>query len=136
MEKPIVRDAFFLNQKSEEATKVDLQIAQDLEDTLKANRDRCVGMAANMIGYRKKIIIVATGFADIVMINPVITAKSESYEAEESCLSLPGTRKTTRYKRITVRYLDKKFGKHTQDFSGYTAQIIQHECDHLEGILI
>lgn len=136
MEKPIVRDAFFLNQKSDEATNVDLPIAQDLEDTLKANRDRCVGMAANMIGYRKRIIIVATGFADIVMINPVITAKSEPYEAEEGCLSLPGMRKTTRYKRITVRYLDKKLGEHVQNFSGYIAQIIQHECDHLEGILI
>ncbi len=96
MEKPIVRDAFFLNQKSAEATKADLPVAQDLEDTLRANRDRCVGMAANMIGYRKNIIIVATGFADIVMINPVITDRSEPYEAEEGCLSLPGTRKTTR----------------------------------------
>lgn len=136
MEKPIVRDAFFLNQKSEEATKADLPIAQDLEDTLRANRERCVGMAANMIGYRKKIIIIATGFADIVMINPVITHKSDPYEAEEGCLSLPGTRKTTRYKSITVSYMDKKFAKHTQDFSGYIAQIIQHECDHLAGILI
>lgn len=136
MEKPIVRDAFFLNQKSEEATKADLPIAQDLEDTLRANRERCVGMAANMIGYRKKIIIVATGFADIVMINPVITHKSDPYEAEEGCLSLSGTRKTTRYKSITVSYMDKKFAKHTQDFSGYIAQIIQHECDHLAGILI
>ncbi len=136
MIKPIVRDAFFLSQKSEEATQVDLPVAQDLEDTLKANRERCVGMAANMIGYRKRLIIVATGFADIVMINPVITAKSEPYEAEEGCLSLPGTRKTTRYNRITVKYLDRKFAQHTQDFSGYIAQIIQHECDHLEGILI
>lgn len=136
MEKPIVRDAFFLNQKSEEATKADLPIAEDLEDTLRANRERCVGMAANMIGYRKKIIIVATGFADIVMINPVITHKSDPYEAEEGCLSLSGTRKTTRYKSITVSYMDKKFAKHTQDFSGYIAQIIQHECDHLAGILI
>jgi peptide deformylase len=136
MEKPIVRDAFFLNQKSEEATKADLPIAQDLEDTLRANRERCVGMAANMIGYRKKIIIVATGFADIVMINPVITHKSDPYEAEEGCLSLSGTRKTTRYKSITVSYMDKKFAKHTQDFSGYIAQIIQHECDHLAGVLI
>ena len=136
MIKPIVRDAFFLSQKAEEATKVDLPVAQDLEDTLKANRERCVGMAANMIGYRKRMIIVATGFADVVMINPVITAKSDPYEAEEGCLSLPGTRKTTRYNRITVKYLDKKFAQHTQDFSGYIAQIIQHECDHLEGILI
>ena len=136
MEKQIVRDTFFLNQKSEEATKADLPVAQDLEDTLRANRERCVGMAANMIGYRKRIIIVATGFADIVMINPVITAKSEPYEAEEGCLTLPGTRKTTRYKNITVSYLDKKFAMHTQDFSGNIAQIIQHECDHLAGILI
>jgi len=136
MEKPIVRDAFFLNQKSVEATKADLPIAQDLEDTLKANRERCVGMAANMIGYRKNIIIVATGFANIVMINPVIVSKSEPYETEEGCLSLPGTRKTTRYKNITVSYQDKKFAKHMQDFSGYIAQIIQHECDHLAGVLI
>ena len=136
MIKPIVRDAFFLNQRSERATKADLTVAQDLEDTLKANRDRCVGMAANMIGYRKNIIIVATGLADMVMINPVITNKAEPYETEEGCLSLPGTRKTTRYNRITVRYLDKKFEEHTQNFSGYIAQIIQHECDHLEGILI
>ena len=136
MEKQIVRDTFFLNQKSDEATKADLPVAKDLEDTLRANRERCVGMAANMIGYRKRIIIVATGFADIVMINPVITAKSDPYETEEGCLSLPGTRKTTRYKNITVSYLDKKFAMHTQDFSGYIAQIIQHECDHLEGILI
>ena len=136
MVKPIVRDAFFLNQKSEEATKVDLPVAQDLEDTLKANRERCVGMAANMIGYRKRIIIVATGLADMVMINPVITEKSEPYETEEGCLSLPGVRKTTRFHKITVRYLDRKFAEHTQSFSGYIAQIIQHECDHLEGILI
>ena len=136
MVKPIMRDAFFLNQKSEEATKVDLPVAQDLEDTLKANRERCVGMAANMIGYRKRIIIVATGLADIVMINPIITEKSEPYETEEGCLSLPGVRKTTRFNKITVRYFDKKFAEHTQSFSGYIAQIIQHECDHLEGILI
>lgn len=136
MIKPIMRDAFFLNQKSEEATKVDLPIATDLEDTLKANREHCVGMAANMIGYRKRIIIVATGLADLVMINPVITEKSEPYETEEGCLSLPGVRKTTRFNKITVRYLDKKFAEHTQSFSGYIAQIIQHECDHLEGVLI
>jgi peptide deformylase len=136
MIKPIVRDAFFLNQKSEEATRADLAVAQDLEDTLKANRERCVGMAANMIGHRKRIIIVATGFADLIMINPVITEKSGPYETEEGCLSLPGVRKTTRYNKITVRYLDKKFAEHTQSFSGYIAQIIQHECDHLEGILI
>ena len=136
MVKPIMHDAFFLNQKSEEATKVDLPVAQDLEDTLKANRECCVGMAANMIGYRKRIIIVATGLADMVMINPVITETSEPYETEEGCLSLPGVRKTTRFQKITVKYLDKKFAEHTQSFSGYIAQIIQHECDHLKGILI
>ena len=136
MIKPIMRDAFFLNQRSEEATKADLPVAQDLEDTLKANRKRCVGMAANMIGYRKRIIIVATGLADMVMINPVITKKSEPYDTEEGCLSLPGVRKTTRFQKITVRYLDKKLAEHTQSFSGYIAQIIQHECDHLEGVLI
>ncbi len=136
MVKSIVRDVLFLNQKSEAAVKADLPVAQDLEDTLRANRDRCVGMAANMIGYKKRIIIVATGLADIIMINPEITAKSEPYETEEGCLSLPGVRKTTRYRKITVRYLDKKFEEHVQDFSGYIAQIIQHECDHLEGILI
>ena len=136
MVKPIVRDVFFLNQKSEKATKADLPVAQDLGDTLRANRERCVGMAANMIGYRKRIIIVATGFADLIMINPVITEKSGAYETEEGCLSLPGERKTIRYNQITVKYLDKTFTEHTQTFSGYIAQIIQHECDHLEGILI
>lgn len=136
MVKPIVRDTFFLNQKSEKATKADLPVAQDLGDTLRANRERCVGMAANMIGYRKRIIIVATGFANLIMINPVITEKSGAYETEEGCLSLSGVRKTVRYDRITVRYLDKAFAEHTQAFSGYIAQIIQHECDHLEGILI
>ncbi len=136
MIKPIVKDAFFLNQKSDPATQADLPVAGDLEDTLKANREHCVGMAANMIGSKKRIIIVATGFADMIMINPVIIEKSEPYETEEGCLSLPGVRKTTRYNRITVKYQDKKFTEHTQKFSGYIAQIIQHECDHLEGILI
>ena len=136
MVKPIVRDTFFLNQKSETATKADLPVAQDLSDTLRANRERCVGMAANMIGYRKRIIIVATGFADLIMINPVIAEKRGAYETEEGCLSLAGVRKTIRYDRITVRYLDMKFSEHTQTFSGYIAQIIQHECDHLAGILI
>ena len=136
MVKPIVRDTFFLSQKSDKATKADLPIAQDLEDTLRASTNHCVGMAANMIGYRKSIIIVTIGMANVVMINPVITAKSEPYEIEEGCLSLSGTRKTTRYYTVTVEYLDKKFEKHVQTFSGFTAQIIQHECDHLEGILI
>ncbi|MBQ6621298.1 MAG: peptide deformylase [Mogibacterium sp.] len=136
MIKPIVRDIFFLRQKSEPAGRADLAIAQDLEDTLRANRGRCVGMAANMIGYRRRIIVVNAGLADLVMINPVITAKSGPFETEEGCLSLDGVRRTTRYERITVEYQDKNMVKKTQEFSGWTAQIIQHECDHLEGILI
>ena len=130
------KDTFFLSQKSEQATKDDLPITLDLEDTLRASTARCVGMAANMIGYRKRIIIVTIGMANVVMINPVITKKSEPYETMEGCLSLPGARKTTRYENITVEYFDKKFEKYTQTFSGFIAQIIQHECDHLEGILI
>ena len=137
MVKQIMRDAFFLNQKSEEATRVDLPIAKDLEDTIKANRDHCVGMAANMIGYRKRIIIVATGLADMVMINPVITEKSEPYETEEGCLSLLGApRKTTRYKTVKVKYQDGSFQWKTKSYTGFTAQIIQHEIDHCNGVLI
>ena len=136
MKKDIKRDVFFLGQKSESATEEDRQIIEDLKDTLKANRERCVGMAANMIGYRKRIIIVSMGFTDVVMVNPVIISKSQPYDTEEGCLSLPGTRKTTRYQRITVRYQDEQMKLHTQDFTGWPAQIIQHECDHLEGILI
>ena len=136
MEKPIVRDAFFLNQKSEEATKVDLPVAQDLEDTLRANRDRCVGMAANMIGIRKRIIIVNNEGTDIVMFNPVILRKEGPYEAEEGCLSLEGTRKASRYRKVAVEYTDLRWRKITKTFTGFTAQIIQHEMDHLEGILI
>lgn len=136
MVKPIVKDIMFLGQKSEPATKEDLQIAKDLQDTLAAHREGCVGMAANMIGYRKRIIIVSMGFIDVVMINPEIIKKSGSYEAEEGCLSLTGTRKTTRYEKITVKYQDMSFREHTQEYSGWIAQIIQHECDHMEGIII
>ena len=136
MIKPVVRDVFFLGQKSEKATKQDLQIGKDLQDTLNANRDRCVGMAANMIGVNKRIIIVNVGFMDIVMYNPVITKKDTPYEVEEGCLSLDGVRKTTRYKNIEVEYLDAGWKNHRERFSGWIAQIIQHECDHLEGIVI
>ena len=136
MIKPIVRDTFFLSQKSDPATKQDLSVGQDLRDTLQANRERCVGMAANMIGVKKRIIIVHAGLADLVMVNPVITKKSAPYEAEEGCLSLDGVRKTTRYQIIEVEYLDSGWKKHHERFSGWTAQIIQHEIDHLNGILI
>ena len=136
MVKPIVRDIFFLGQKSEPATKMDIPVAQDLRDTLKANADRCVGMAANMIGVRKRIIIVSIGFADLVMINPVLLSKDDPYETEEGCLSLEGVRKTKRYQNIEVEYLDENWNLHKQMFSGWPAQIIQHEMDHLEGIII
>lgn len=136
MIKPIVKDIFFLGQKSEAATKQDLPIGQDLQDTLNANRDRCVGMAANMIGVKKRIIIVNMGFMNIVMYNPVIVKKDTAYETEEGCLSLEGVRKTTRYQNIEVEYLDGSWKKHRQNYSGWIAQIIQHEVDHLEGRII
>ena len=136
MVKSIVRDVFFLGQKSEDATKQDLSVGQDLQDTLKANQDRCVGMAANMIGVKKRIIIVNMGFLNMVMYNPVIVKKDTPYEAEEGCLSLDGVRKATRYQNIEVEYLDSSWKKHRQQYSGWTAQIIQHEIDHLNGIII
>ena len=136
MIKPIMRDIFFLNQKSELATEADKQVAIDLLDTLKANEAGCVGMAANMIGVNKCVIIVNMGFIDVVMFNPVLTKKDSLYETEESCLSLTGVRKTTRYENIEVEYLDMNWKKQRQKLSGWTAQICQHELDHLEGIII
>ena len=136
MIKPIVRDIFFLGQKSEEANRQDLSAGQDLQDTLKANQERCVGMAANMIGVKKRIIIVNMGFMNVVMYNPVIVKKDTPYETEEGCLSLDGVRKATRYQNIEVEYLDSSWKKHRQKYSGWTAQIIQHEVDHLSGIII
>ena len=136
MIREIVKDTFFLGQKSEEATKQDMPIIQDLRDTLAEHRDSCVGMAANMIGYRKRIIIVALGFADMVMINPGIVQRSGPYEKEEGCLSLQGVRKAKRFRKIRVKYLDEDFQQQTQEFEGMVAQIIQHECDHLDGIVI
>ena len=136
MIRPIERDVFFLSQKSEEATRDDLPIGQDLQDTLKANKDRCVGMAANMIGIKKRIIIVNLGFRNLVMYNPVIKKKSGSYEAEEGCLSLEGVRKTIRYQNVEVEYLDENWKKQRIKLSGWPAQICQHEIDHLNGIII
>jgi len=136
MVKPIVKDIFFLGQKSEEATKQDLSVGQDLQGTLKANQDRCVGMAANMIGVKKRIIIVNIGLMNLVMYNPVIVKKDSPYETEEGCLSLDGVRKCTRYQNIEVEFLDSSWKKHRQKYSGWTAQIIQHEVDHLSGIII
>ena len=136
MIRPIMRDMFFLGQKSEEATDKDLPVGQDLQDTLKANQERCVGMAANMICVKKRIIIVNLGLVNVVMYNPVIVRKDTPYEAEEGCLSLDGVRKTTRYQNIVLEYRDSSWKKHSQKYSGWTAQIIQHEVDHLNGIII
>ena len=136
MIKPIVRDTFFLGQKAEPATKQDISIGQDLQDTLTANRDRCVGMAANMIGAKKRVIIVNVGLMNLIMYNPIILKKDTPYETEEGCLSLDGVRKTTRYQNIEVEYLDSNWKKHRDRFSGWTAQIILHEMDHLEGVII
>lgn len=136
MVKQIVRDIFFLGQKSEPATKADLQIGIDLRDALEANRERCVGMAANMIGIKKKVIIVNMGLIDVVMFNPVIIKKDTPYQTEEGCLSLDGVRSTTRYENIEVEYMDMNWKKQKQKLSGWTAQICQHEMDHLSGRII
>ena len=136
MIREIVHDEFFLSQPSEKATSKDKALIRDLQDTLKAHADRCVGMAGNMLGERKRMIIVTMGKIDVVMINPVIVRKSKPFAAEEGCLSLSGVRQTTRYEEIVVSYQDEKFRKKQEKFTGWTAQIIQHECDHLEGILI
>ena len=136
MVKQIVRDVFFLAQKSEPATKADLQVGRDLMDTLRANRERCVGMADNMIGVRKNIIIVNMGMLDVVMFNPVILKKDTPYQTEEGCLSLDGVRPTTRYENIEVEYYDFAWNKQRMKLSGWTAQICQHEIDHLSGRII
>ena len=136
MIKPIVKDAFFLGQKSEPATKDDQQVARDLQDTLSANRDRCVGMAANMIGVKKNIIIVNMGVIDIVMFNPVLIWKSGLYETEEGCLSLDGVRKTNRYQEIEVEYFDFNWKKQKLKLKDWPAQIVQHAVDHLSGRVI
>lgn len=136
MVKAIVRDPLFLAQKSVSATEADKQVVQDLLDTLRANLDRCVGMAANMIGVRKNIIVVAMGPFQFAMINPVITKKKEVFQTEEGCLSLDGVRPCTRYKEIEVDYLDQNFKKQHGTYTGWTAQIIQHEIDHCHGIVI
>ena len=136
MVKQIVRDIFFLGQPSEPATQADLSVGRDLLDTLQANREACVGMAANMIGVKKNIIIVNMGMIDVVMFNPVIISRRGRYETEEGCLSLEGVRKTTRYQEIEVEYYDSSWKKQRQKLSGWTAQIVQHEIDHLSGKII
>lgn len=136
MIKEIMHDPIFLCQKSQPATIADLSVAKDLLDTLIANKDGCVGMAANMIGVKKKIITFDNNGMYMTMLNPEIISKSGEYETEEGCLSLPGVRKTKRYQIITVKYQDLSMKSQTQTFMGWTAQIIQHEIDHCNGILI
>ena len=136
MIREIVRDPLFLAQPSAEATEADLPVAADLMDTLRANLDRCVGMAANMIGQRKRIIAIVKGPMIITMLNPKILSKSGEYEAEEGCLSLAGTRKTKRYQSIRLSWQDVNMKEHTGTMDGFEAQIVQHEVDHCDGILI
>lgn len=136
MIKEIMKDVLFLSQPSIPATRKDLQVGQDLLDTLKANAERCVGMAANMIGVSKRIIVVNMGKINVVMYNPKIVKRSKAFETQEGCLSLNGERPCTRYEEIVVVYQDERFKQHQEKFTGWTAQIIQHECDHLEGIII
>lgn len=136
MIKPIIKDILFLGQKSEDATKSDIVVINDLIDTLRANLENCVGLAGNMIGVKKRILVFAVGNLIVPMINPVILNKEGLYETEESCLSLIGFRKTKRYKKIEVEYLDRSFKTQKQEFTGFIAQIIQHEMDHFEGIII
>ena len=136
MIREIVHDPVFLAQPSAPATEEDLPIAADLIDTLKANMDRCVGMAANMIGKKKRIIVMAKGPIAVAMINPVILSASGEYETEEGCLSLEGVRKTKRYRSIRLKWQDMQMKEHIGTLDGFQAQIVQHEIDHCDGKLI
>ena len=136
MVREIVHDEFFLAQKSAPATPDDLPLAADLRDTLEAHRDGCVGLAANMIGAAVRAIIFADGGRGAVMFNPEILRRDGPYETEEGCLSLTGVRKTRRYRTIRVRWQNEAFQTRIQNFTGFTAQIIQHEIDHCDGIII
>ena len=141
MQRPITTAIPFLSQPSEEArnTEADLAVAQDLKDTLDAHRSGCVGMAANMIGVSKRIIAFVDedlGGRITLMINPRITAQDGAYDASEGCLSLNGERRTLRYQRIEVDYMDRRFRERHAAFTGFTAQIVQHEIDHCDGVII
>ncbi|MBQ3215817.1 MAG: peptide deformylase [Oscillospiraceae bacterium] len=137
MVKELVHDPILLAKKSEPATGADLQVVQDLKDTLQAHRETCVGMAANMIGVCKRIIVFDDGGRCAVMLNPEIVKQSEPYDTEESCLSLlGGPRKTKRYRKIKVRYQTPELQIRLKTYEGWTAQIIQHEIDHCNGVLI
>jgi len=132
----ICRDEAFLSQAAEAATPDDVQTASDLLETLEHHKSGCVGMAANMIGVNKRIIAFDNGGSYMVMFNPEIIKKSEPYTAEEGCLSLSGTRRTTRWRSIKVRWQNERFQERIKTFTGWTAKIIQHEIDHCEGIII
>ena len=136
MVKPITKDPIFLAQKSAPATILDLPVAQDLKDTLEAHREGCVGMAANMIGVNKRIIIFDDHGSATVMFNPELVKCSGAYETEEGCLSLSGVRKTRRWRQIKVRYQNERFETRLKTYTGFTAQIIQHEINHCNGVLI
>ncbi|MBE6994016.1 MAG: peptide deformylase [Ruminococcaceae bacterium] len=136
MIRPIVKDPVFLALRSDAAGPEDVSVARDLLDTLEAHRDSCVGMAANMIGVRKRILVFMNEDAPAVMFNPEIVSRSGPYEAEEGCLSLPGLRKATRFRTIKVRFQNDRFQWRQKTFRDFTAQIIQHELDHFSGILI
>ena len=136
MIQPICKDRLFLSRPSRPATPQDEPIARDLADTLLAHREGCVGMAANMIGQAVRIIVLEEDGKPLVLRNPEILKAQDSYEAEEGCLSLEGTRKTQRYRSIKVRYQNEAYQWRIKTFRDFPAQIIQHECDHLEGILI
>ena len=136
MVRSIVRDTFFLSQPSLPATADDLDAARDLYDTLDAHREDCVGMAANMIGVLRRIIAVRDGETIFVMLNPEILKAAGPYRTSEGCLSLDGQRETTRYRSVKVKWQDEAFRTKIRTFTGFTAQIIQHEADHLRGVLI
>ena len=136
MIRDICKDPIFLAQRAEPAGLDDMPIAADLLETLAHHKDGCVGMAANMIGVNKRIIAFVYEGAYMVMFNPEILKRSEPYAAEEGCLSLTGTRKTKRWRSIKVRWQNEKFQERCKTFTGWTAQIIQHEIDHCEGIII
>ena len=136
MIREIIRDEAFLSRKAEAADKEDLSVGQDLLDTLLSHSDHCVGMAANMIGIPKAVIVFMNGDTPTVFYNPRILRASDPYETQEGCLSLEGQRNITRFETIKVEYQNAKFQKRVQTFTGYTAEIIQHEIDHLNGIII
>lgn len=136
MIKAINRDTATLQQVSRPATTADRALAQDLKDTLQANADRCVGMAANMISVNKRVIIAAIGPLQLVMFNPQLVSKSGPYQVKEGCLSLTGQRSTTRYQRIRVRFQNEQWQTQELDLTGFPAEIVQHEIDHCDGILI